>query len=109
MKDNERIVSILDRIRGVGIWTGELTMIRGIQKWDALPADDLGLRKTISRYYCGDIRIPSDETCGIAQRWGKWKGLAAYHLIVAESIETQGHRTLQSIIVKSVQPDSLVV
>ena len=67
MKDNERIVSELDRIRGVGIWTGELTMIRGIQKWDALPADDLGLRKTISRYYRSDIRIPSDETCGIAK------------------------------------------
>jgi 3-methyladenine DNA glycosylase/8-oxoguanine DNA glycosylase len=42
-------------------------MIRGIQKWDALPADDLGLRKTTARYYCSDIRIPSDETCRIAK------------------------------------------
>jgi DNA-3-methyladenine glycosylase II len=47
LKDNETIGGILDRIRGVGIWTGELTMIRGTQKWDALPADDLDLRKTI--------------------------------------------------------------
>jgi DNA-3-methyladenine glycosylase II len=75
LKDNERIVSILDRIGGVGIWTGELTMIRGMQKWDTLPPDDLGLRRTISRYYCSDIRIPSDETCRIAQRWGNGKDL----------------------------------
>ncbi len=90
MKDNERRVSILDRIGGVGIWTGELTMIRGMQKWDALHADDLGLRRTISRYYCSDIRVPSDETCRIA-KMGKWKGArAAYSLIVAESIEAEG-------------------
>jgi len=67
LKDNERIVSILDRIRGVGIWTGELTMIRGIQKWDALPADDLGLRRTTAHCYRSDIKIPSDETCRIAK------------------------------------------
>ena len=79
LKDNERIVSILDRIWGVGIWTGELTMIRGMQKWDTLPPDDLGLRRTISRYYCSDIRIPSYETCRIAQRWGNGKDLRHTH------------------------------
>jgi len=40
----------------VGIWTAEMTMIRGMQKFDAIPAYDLGLRRVISHYYYQDRR-----------------------------------------------------
>jgi DNA-3-methyladenine glycosylase II len=80
------IIQELDKIRGVGVWTAELTMIRGMQKLGALPADDLGLRRTISHYYCGGKPISSKEARQIAEGWGRWKGLAAYYLIVAENL-----------------------
>ncbi|HVP92668.1 MAG TPA: DNA-3-methyladenine glycosylase 2 family protein, partial [Acidobacteriota bacterium] len=82
-EDTDSVISALDGIRGVGVWTAELTMVRGMRK-DALPADDLGLRRVISHYYCHDKRISSDEARVIAQRWSNWKGLAAFYLIVAE-------------------------
>jgi DNA-3-methyladenine glycosylase II len=78
------IIRELDSIRGIGVWTAELTMIRGMQRLEALPADDLGLKRTISHYYCGGKTITSAEARQIAKGWGKWKGLAAYYLIVAE-------------------------
>ena len=59
-------------------------MLRGMSRLEALPADDLGLRRTISNYYCGEKPITSSEARKIAENWGKWKGLAAYYLIVAE-------------------------
>ena len=80
----DEIISELDRVRGVGVWTAELTMLRGMQKLEALPADDLGLRRTIARYYCGGKVITSAQARQIAENWGRWKGLAAYYLIVAE-------------------------
>ena len=80
----DEIISELDRIRGVGVWTAELTMLRGMQKCEALPADDLGLRRTIARYYCGGKVINSARARQIAENWGRWKGLSAYYLIVAE-------------------------
>ena len=43
----------LDAVRGIGVWTAELTMLRGMQRLDMLPADDLGIRRVISTYYCG--------------------------------------------------------
>ena len=76
----------LDRVRGVGVWTAELTMLRGMQRLEALPADDLGLRRTISHYYCGGKHDYQCEARQIAKGWGKWKGLAAYYLIVAEML-----------------------
>ena len=82
----DEIIEELDKVRGIGVWTAELTMIRGMQRLEALPADDLGLRRTISHYYCGGKQITSREARNIAENWGKWKGLAAYYLIVAEML-----------------------
>jgi DNA-3-methyladenine glycosylase II len=80
----EEIIAELDAIRGIGVWTAELTMLRGMQKLDALPADDLGVRRVISRYFCGGKPIRSAEAREIAKSWGRWKGLAAFYLIIAE-------------------------
>jgi DNA-3-methyladenine glycosylase II len=49
-----------------------------------LPADDFGLRRVISRYYCGGKVISSLEARRIAEGWGCWRGLAAFYLIIAE-------------------------
>lgn len=81
---SDKIIGELDMVRGVGVWTAELTMLRGMQRLDALPAEDLGLRRVISHYYCGGTRITSAQVRQIARDWGRWKGLAAYYLTVAE-------------------------
>ena len=66
-EDVDAVVSALDGIRGIGVWTAELTIVRGMRK-NALPADDLGLRRVISHYYCGDKGISSDEARVIARK-----------------------------------------
>jgi DNA-3-methyladenine glycosylase II len=83
-ESSEQITKELDEIRGVGVWTAELTMLRGMQRLEALPADDSGLRRVISRYYRDGKVISSAEARQIAENWGEWKGLAAYYLVVAD-------------------------
>jgi DNA-3-methyladenine glycosylase II len=90
LKDHEDandIITELDRIRGIGTWTAELTMVRGLQKLEAFPADDLGLRRVIAHYYSNDPEISSEEARRIADRWGKWKGLAGFYLIMAAATD----------------------
>ncbi len=84
-KDPERIIAELDEIRGIGVWTAELTMLRGMQRLDAFPADDFGIRRVISTYYCSGSPVKTAEARKIAEEWGRWKGLAAYYLIIAEA------------------------
>ncbi|MEM2098917.1 MAG: DNA-3-methyladenine glycosylase [Candidatus Bathyarchaeia archaeon] len=86
LASTEEILHELDRLRGVGVWTAEYTMLRGMQKFDAFPADDLGLRRVISRYYNFEQLITSRQARLIAEKWGKWKGLAAYYLMIADGI-----------------------
>ena len=83
-RSSDEIIEELDKIRGVGVWTAELTMLRGMARLEAFPADDLGLRRTISNYYCNGRPLTSANARDIAENWGKWKGLVAYYLIVAE-------------------------
>jgi DNA-3-methyladenine glycosylase II len=74
----------LSALRGVGVWTAELALLRGLSRLDAIPADDLGIRRAITRYYGRESRIGTTEARRIAEGWGEWRGLAAYYLLVAE-------------------------
>lgn len=89
--DLEDIARELKGIRGIGAWTAEMTMIRGMQKLETLPADDLGVRRCIAHYYNSDRKISPEEARRIAEKWGKWKGLAAFYLIVAAQIGMHQH------------------
>jgi len=83
-KSTSEIISELLKIRGIGVWTAELAVIRGIHRLVALPADDIGLRRVVSHYYNNDEPISADELRRIAKGWGRWSGLAAFYLVVAD-------------------------
>jgi DNA-3-methyladenine glycosylase II len=82
--DTESVIGELVKIRGIGRWTAELTILRGLHRPDAFPADDIGVRRFISQYYLGGSRISPSEARTFAERWGAWKGFAAYYLEVAD-------------------------
>ncbi|OPX69985.1 MAG: 3-methyl-adenine DNA glycosylase II [Methanoregulaceae archaeon PtaB.Bin056] len=82
--DSQRIIGELCEIRGVGRWTAEFVLLRGMHRLDTIPADDLGVKRAIGRVYCPGQRISADQARAIAERWGAWKGLAAYYLLTAE-------------------------
>jgi len=83
-KDSQKIINDLCKIRGIGRWTAEFIILRGLNRLESLPADDIGIRRVISHYYCDGRKISSDEARKIAEKWGKWKGLAAFYLIIAD-------------------------
>jgi DNA-3-methyladenine glycosylase II len=84
--DTESVIGELIKIRGVGRWTAELTVLRGLHRPDAFPADDVGVRRFISQYYLGGTKISPAEARAFAERWGAWKGFAAYYLEVADML-----------------------
>jgi 3-methyladenine DNA glycosylase/8-oxoguanine DNA glycosylase len=84
-KDTDLLLSRLTEIRGVGEWTAEMVILRGIGRYDAFPATDLGLRRTLSNFYHGRDEVMSvAEVRHLTESWGFWKGLAGFYLIAAE-------------------------
>jgi DNA-3-methyladenine glycosylase II len=82
--ETPEIIQKLITIRGIGYWTAELAVIRGIHRMVALPAEDIGLRRLVSHYYNDDKPVTVDELLDIAKGWGRWSGLAAFYLVVAD-------------------------
>jgi DNA-3-methyladenine glycosylase II len=69
----------LTRFRGIGAWTAEFTLMRGIGRADAIPANDAGVRNGIAKLY-GE-RLAEEALRAFAERWGAWGGTAALYLL----------------------------
>jgi DNA-3-methyladenine glycosylase II len=78
-KAREHLLSI----RGVGPWTADYVLIRGLGRVEMVPYEDLGIRDAVGLFYRGGHRVTSDEAEEILSEYGSYAGLAAYYLIFA--------------------------
>ncbi len=68
----------LVRHRGIGRWTAEYVLMRGLGAADSIPAGDLGLRKIIGLAYGLGRTASEAEVRDIAEAWVGWRGWAAF-------------------------------
>lgn len=75
----EDAVARLIQFKGIGRWTAEYVLMRGLGAVDSIPAADLGLRAIIGRSY-GLARTATEaEVRNLAQAWAGWRGWAAFY------------------------------
>ncbi len=79
--DTVKIIDILTKIRGLGPWTVEYMMCRGMGRYDALPANDLALRTSVTKYLRRKERVIEKEVREFFEPFGKHRGYAAFYLI----------------------------
>jgi len=65
-EDTGKIIAELSKISGIGVWTAEMTMVRGLHKFEVVPADDIGLQRNVSNYYSKGRKITSQAVQRIA-------------------------------------------
>jgi DNA-3-methyladenine glycosylase II len=82
MPDDE-VMGELVKLPGIGRWTAEYCMVRGMRKHNSIPADDLEVRRLILHYYLDGEKIDGKTARKVAQNWEPYKGMAIYYLIVA--------------------------
>ena len=86
---DDEFVRRLTSLRGVGRWTAQWALVRGLARPDALPLGDLALRRGVSRLYSSSV-IPAKagtltdaEVESIAERWRPWRSYATAYLFAA--------------------------
>jgi DNA-3-methyladenine glycosylase II len=84
--DIDEIREELKTIRGIGDWTAEMTMIRGLHKMDSIPADDIGLQAKLAHFYRKEGRATSEDLLQVARKWGQYRGLGGFYMIVAHHV-----------------------
>jgi DNA-3-methyladenine glycosylase II len=84
---NEQVAETLKKFRGVGTWTAEIVLSAGLKRNACIPAGDLGVRRTISRFYSDDERILSEtEIRRIAEEWREFTKDIVYYISCTERV-----------------------
>ena len=82
-EDSSKIYRTLRSLRGIGEWSAEYILLRGMHRLDSIPAGDVGLMRAVSRYYRNGTRISAGDVRKISRSWGKWRGLAIFYVMIA--------------------------
>lgn len=83
----DELIKALTKIRGIGRWTAEYAIVRGLGRLDALPANDAALRRVVSNLYHGGRNASEKDVRKLLGRWGQYKGYAAFYLLSTELSE----------------------
>jgi DNA-3-methyladenine glycosylase II len=84
-RPDREVVGALTALRGLGRWTAEWFLARGLGRADVCPAGDLGVRKAVGHYYHRG-RVPGEAAVRRrARRWRPHRSLAVHYLLA-------GHR-----------------
>ena len=71
----------LTDIKGIGDWSANFVMIRGLGRMEELSNVDMELALDVGRIYRGkEEQATNEEVCRVAEKYGKWKGYWAYYL-----------------------------
>jgi DNA-3-methyladenine glycosylase II len=66
----------LQTLVGIGRWTAEYVLLRGLGHADSIPAGDVALQRAIGRAYYGRMATEA-EVRTLAEAWAPWRGYAA--------------------------------
>jgi DNA-3-methyladenine glycosylase II len=71
----------LTNIKGIGDWSANFVMIRGLGRMEELSNIEPQLALDVARIYSGkEGPISNEEVCKIAEKYGIWKGYWAYYI-----------------------------
>jgi DNA-3-methyladenine glycosylase II len=73
----DEVVATLTSVRGIGRWTAEYALMRGLGHPDIIPAGDVSLQLLIGTAAIGR-RATEAELREIAERWRPWRGWATF-------------------------------
>ena len=91
--DDQGALEQLQELRGVGRWTAEYVLLRGMGRFHIFPGDDVGVRNRLRRWM--DLREPLDyeSVRCILRRWEPYGGLIYFHLLLT-GLEEGGYLNL---------------
>ncbi len=91
-QDEGRIHETLVAMHGIGRWTVDWFLARGLGRADAWPAGDLGVRKAVAHFYFGGVDQPEDVVRAFGERFGSHRNLAVHYLLMGYMRDRQRRR-----------------
>ena len=87
--DDAAVVERLVALRGIGRWTAEYVLLRGLGRLAMFPGDDVGARTNLARWMHLRTPLDYDRVRQLARRWDPYAGFLYFHLLL-QSLDEAG-------------------
>ena len=81
--DNQVALERLVQLRGVGRWTAEYILLRGLGRLDIFPGDDVGARNKLAHFLRKKKPLDYDGVRRAVAGWQPYAGFVYFHLLLA--------------------------
>lgn len=92
---NSAVVERLLELRGIGRWSAEYALLRGLGRVDVYPGDDVGARNSLRRWLGFRRTLDYDGVRRITARWQPYAGLVYFHMLL-DRLAAAGHLKSQT-------------
>ena len=72
----------LRELRGVGRWTAEYVLLRGLGRLHVFPGDDVGAQKSLARWLGRSGSLDYDGVGRAVEKWRPYAGMVYFHLLL---------------------------
>lgn len=80
--DDLEVRARLCRLRGVGRWTAEYVLLRGLGRLHVFPGDDVGAQKSLARWLGRRAPLDYAEVHMAVEQWQPYAGMVYFHLLL---------------------------
>ena len=81
-EDDAAVRQRLLELRGVGRWTAEYVLLRGLGRLHVFPGDDVGAQKRLARWLGRSRPLDYAGVRRVVERWQPYAGLVYFHLLL---------------------------
>lgn len=85
--EDEAAVARLRELRGVGRWSAEYVLLRGLGRLHVFPGDDAGARNHLQRWLGRPAALDYEAVHRALRRWKPYAGLVYFHLLLKRLAE----------------------
>jgi DNA-3-methyladenine glycosylase II len=87
--DDEDGLAALMRLRGIGRWSAEYALLRGLGRLHVFPGDDVGARNNLARRLGREGPLDYAAVKEAVRPWQPFAGLVYFHLLLANLAERE--------------------
>ncbi|MEO8098532.1 MAG: DNA-3-methyladenine glycosylase 2 family protein [Acidobacteriota bacterium] len=80
--DNQAVLDYLLTLRGVGRWTAEYVLLRGLAPLNVFPGDDVGARNRLAKWQHRKEPLDYEGVARLTRRWQPYAGMVYFHMLL---------------------------
>jgi DNA-3-methyladenine glycosylase II len=80
--DDPAAIDRLISLRGIGRWTAEYVLLRGLGRLHVFPGDDVGAHNKLRRLFGIDMPLDHESVQQLVARWQPYAGVVYFHLLL---------------------------